>query len=85
MTSQQIGDDSSIMEFSVDGEYHYEGDTIRFSYPEQRLTGLRGTQTNVVISPDEVTIDRKGYINSRSSSVRAKRITSPIKRPTAIC
>ena len=31
MTSQQIGDDSSIMEFSVDGEYHYEGDTIRFS------------------------------------------------------
>ena len=43
MTSQQIGDDSSIMEFSVDGEYHYEGDTIRFSYPEQRLTGLRGT------------------------------------------
>ena len=65
MTSQQIGDDSSIMEFSVDGEYHYEGDTIRFSYPEQRLTGQRGTQTNVVKSPDEVTIDRKGYINSR--------------------
>ena len=65
--SEQAGDEDGkdFLEFSTDGEYMFDGENGCFSYLESSLTGLEGTRTSVAVTPDEIVVDRDGYITSR--------------------
>ena len=58
-------DDEDRLEFTTDGHYFYDGDVGCLSYMESEVTGMEGTRTSVMVSSDQVVVDRDGTINSR--------------------
>lgn len=58
------GDEDSL-EFTTDGYYFLEGDVGCLSYMESQVTGMEGTRTSVMASPEQVVVDRDGSITSR--------------------
>ena len=64
ISSEHVGDEKDVMEFTTDGEYSFDGENSCFSYLES-VTGLEGTRTSVAVTPEEIVVDRDGYITSR--------------------
>jgi uncharacterized beta-barrel protein YwiB (DUF1934 family) len=42
-----------------------DGDAIRFSYMETELTGLQGTKTDFLVTPEEVVMSRRGTVTAQ--------------------
>ncbi len=55
------------VEFTTDGRYSFEDDVACISYDESVVTGMEGTRTSLIISPEEVVVNRVGLITSRMS------------------
>ena len=58
-------DDEDTLEFTTDGLYTYDGETACLSYLETEVTGLEGTRTSLIVTPEQVVVDRDGMITSR--------------------
>lgn len=58
-------EEEDAMQFTTDGAYEYEDGVGKIVYFESDVTGLPGTRTRVLFSPDEVIVDRDGAITSR--------------------
>ena len=58
------GEEDSI-DFTTDGRYSFDGNTASLTYQESEVTGMEGTETNVVVSADKVVVDRNGTVTSR--------------------
>lgn len=51
-------------EFTTDGLYSFENGIGHLSYYESEVSGLPGTRTTVSISPDEIVLNREGFLTS---------------------
>ena len=58
-------DDDNTIDFTTDGLYTYDGDTACLTYLETEVTGMEGTRTSVVVTPEKVVVDRDGTVTSR--------------------
>lgn len=58
-------DEEDRIDFSTDGVYSYKDEAAWISYLETEVTGLQGTQTNVMVTPEQVVVDRRGALTSR--------------------
>lgn len=58
-------EDEDCMDFTTDGLFSFDNGVSTLSYMESEVTGLEGTRTSLMIMPDEVVVDRDGYIMSR--------------------
>ena len=52
ISSEHVGDEKDVMEFTTDGEYSFDGENSCFSYLESDVTGLEGTRTSVAVTPE---------------------------------
>lgn len=57
-------DEEDTIEFSTDGMYTYDGENACITYLESEVTGLTGTRTSVIVTPDKVAVERDGFITS---------------------
>lgn len=57
--------DAETIELITDGVYCRTEDGYRIYYRESELTGLGGTCTTVDITPDAITVERKGMLNTK--------------------
>ena len=57
--------EEEAIDFSTDGLYTYDGDTACLTYLETEVTGMEGTRTSVVVTPEKVVVDRDGTVTSR--------------------
>ena len=64
-STRNIGGGPDGMELITEGKYALEGDRVRFSYMESELTGLEGTKTDFVVTPEEVIMSRRGTVTSQ--------------------
>lgn len=46
-------DEEDTIEFSTDGMYTYDGENACITYLESEVTGLTGTRTSVIVTPDQ--------------------------------
>ena len=60
-----VTEEEDSMDFTTDGVYSYEDGICRLSYMESDVTGMPGTRTVVVVSPEGIVVDRDGYVTSR--------------------
>ena len=51
--------------FNTAGSYFYNDGVGVLSYLESELTGLEGTRTNVMVTQDQVIVDRSGMLTGR--------------------
>lgn len=65
--------DAETVEFVTDGVYCRTEDGYQIFYHESALTGLAGTSTTVDITRDAITVERKGVLNTKWCSARARR------------
>lgn len=63
-THRVAGEEPDQIEFSTDGIYRHDGEKSHIMYYESEVTGLQGTKTSVDITPEKVTVTRKGLIQS---------------------
>ena len=59
------GEEEDTIDFTTDGQYAFDGDTACLTYEESAVTGMEGTRTSVLVSPDRVVVDRDGTVTSR--------------------
>lgn len=64
-SSRSLGGGNDGMELITEGKYAVDGDGIRFSYMESELTGLEGTKTDFLVTPEEVIMSRNGTVTSQ--------------------
>lgn len=65
-STQNTGtDEEDTIDFSTDGMYTYDGENACITYLESEVTGLTGTRTSVIVTPDKVAVERDGFITSR--------------------
>lgn len=57
--------DAETIEFITDGVYCRTEYGYQIYYRESELTGLEGTSTTVDITPDAITVERKGMLNTK--------------------
>ena len=57
--------EEEAIDFSTDGLYTYDGGTACVTYLETDVTGMEGTKTSVVVTPEKVVVDRDGKVTSR--------------------
>lgn len=62
--SFQQGDSDSV-ELVTDGKYSFKDGAGELSYMESELTGMKGTRTSFIFTPDEVVLSREGTLTSR--------------------
>lgn len=67
------GAESDGAELITQGSYDYDEQAVRISYMESELTGLEGTKTAFLITPDEVVLSRRGAVNAQMRFQRGKR------------
>lgn len=67
MQTIQNCDDSNAetLDFITDGLYSFDDNIGCAMYEESEVTGMPGTQTSVLIMPDQVVVDRNGSVTSR--------------------
>ena len=58
-------EEEDSIDFTTDGLYSFDGNTASLTYQESEVTGMEGTETNVVVSADKVVVDRNGTVTSR--------------------
>ena len=56
--------EENVVDFSTDGLYTYDGGTACVTYLETDVTGMEGTKTSVVVTPEKVVVDRDGTVTS---------------------
>ncbi len=61
--AQQDPDDT--VELITQGKYSFEDGCGELSYLESELTGMEGTKTSFIFTPEEVVLSREGTLNSR--------------------
>ena len=59
------GEEQPGAELITRGEYHYEGDKVFFLYEEGEASGMGGTITRFDITPEEITLERRGEIRTK--------------------
>ncbi len=64
-STRSLGGASDGMELITEGKYSVGGDGIHFSYMESELTGLKGTKTDFLVTPEEVVMSRRGTVTSQ--------------------
>ena len=64
-STRNLGGGLDGMELITEGKYAVGGDWVRFSYMESELTGLEGTKTDFLVTPDEVVMSRRGTVTSQ--------------------
>lgn len=57
--------DAETIELVTDGVYCRSEDGYQVYYVESEVTGLQGTSTTVDITPEGITVERKGMLNSK--------------------
>lgn len=56
-STQNTGtDEEDTIDFSTDGMYTYDGENACITYLESEVTGLTGTRTSVIVTPDKVAV-----------------------------
>lgn len=60
--AQESGD---TVELVTEGKYSYRDGRGELSYMESELTGMKGTKTSFVFTPEEVILSREGTLTSR--------------------
>lgn len=58
-------EDQDGVEFTTDGYYMMEDGVACINYEETAVTGMEGTRTSLMISDEQVVVDRDGLITSR--------------------
>ena len=53
------------IELVTDGQYCYKNGSGTLTYMESELTGMEGTKTSFIFSPEEVVLSREGTLTSR--------------------
>ena len=68
-----LTEEEESLDFTTDGVYSYEDGVCRLSYLESEVTGMPGTRTSVVVTPESIVVDRDGYLTSRMEFREGKR------------
>ena len=64
--SQSFAQESEdTVELVTEGKYSYRDGRGELSYMESELTGMKGTKTSFVFTPEEVILSREGTLTSR--------------------
>lgn len=58
-------EDGDAIELVTDGKYCYKNGSGRLTYQESELTGMAGTETSFIFSPEEVVLSRRGTLTSQ--------------------
>ncbi len=64
-TQNFIQDPSDTVELVTDGKYTYADGRGELTYMESELTGMEGTKTSFIFTPNEVILSREGTLTSR--------------------
>lgn len=64
-STRSLGGGLDGMELITEGKYAVEGERVRFSYMESELTGLEGTKTDFLVTPEEVVMSRCGAVTAQ--------------------
>lgn len=64
-STRSLGGGHDGMELITEGKYAVDGDGVRFSYMESELTGLEGTRTDFLVTPEEVIMSRRGTVTAQ--------------------
>lgn len=64
-TQGVVGGEKSTLEFMTDGIFTGIPDGHAVKYKESELTGLSGTTTTVEVLPSGVSVERRGWLNSK--------------------
>ena len=59
------GEDEDSIDFVTEGLYSFDGEVACLTYLESEVTGMEGTRTSVVVTPEKVVVDRDGTVTSR--------------------
>ena len=62
--AQAQSEEETLM-FDTAGHYYFNDGIGVLSYQESELTGLEGTQTSVMVMPNQVVVDRDGTLAGR--------------------
>ena len=63
------------IELVTDGQYCYKNGSGTLTYMEIELTGMEGTKTSFIFSPEEVVLSREGTLTSRMVFREGKKST----------
>ena len=63
------------IELVTDGQYCYKNGSGTLTYMESELTGMEGTKTSFIFSPEEVVLSREGTLTSRMVFREGKKST----------
>lgn len=75
-------DGKSTMIFDTAGSYFFDDEGISvLTYQESELTGLEGTQTSVMVMPNQVVVDRAGMLTGRMIFREGRRDSYPYETP----
>ena len=58
-------EDQDSVEFTTDGYYFMQDGVACISYNESAVTGMEGTRTSLMVTDEQVVVDRDGLITSR--------------------
>ncbi|HBD86081.1 MAG TPA: DUF1934 domain-containing protein [Clostridiales bacterium] len=64
-TQNFIQDPCDTVELVTDGKYTYADGRGELTYMESELTGMEGTKTSFIFTPNEVILSREGTLTSR--------------------
>lgn len=73
--------DPQVIEFATEGIYDWDGSKAVFAYEETELTGLPGTRTSLVVSPDNVTLSRVGTMTGTTVFREGEKNMFPLRTP----
>ena len=80
-THSVIDGEEEKSEFTTEGQMYLKGNSIYLKYQETEVTGLEGTDTTIKIGKDQVTIIRKGRLNSHLIFVKGQNRMSHYETP----
>lgn len=69
-SSQSLGGESDGVELVTAGKYGVCEDGVRFYYMESEITGLKGTRTDFLVTPEQVIMSRTGTVNTQMVFLR---------------
>ncbi|MEG2215049.1 MAG: DUF1934 domain-containing protein [Oscillospiraceae bacterium] len=58
-------DPAETVELVTEGKYSYRDGRGEVTYQESELTGMKGTKTSFVFTPEEIILSREGTLTSR--------------------
>lgn len=73
--------EENTLVFDTAGHYFFDDGVGVLSYQESELTGLEGTQTSVMVMPNQVVVDRAGMLTGRMVFREGTRDAFPYETP----